>query len=87
MANDGSVVAHRGSALVYFDSGTEAPPSSNVPPNSAGGDPHGDPRRDARSNDQRAVFLRTGVVVDVHDGAPYWTQVCRGAVNPNCPSL
>ncbi|MGH3368834.1 MAG: hypothetical protein ACRDPR_02435, partial [Nocardioidaceae bacterium] len=86
VANDGSLVAHRGSALVYFDSGSPAPPSSNVPPISAGGDPHGDPRRDVRSNDQSAVFLRTGVVVDVHDGAPYWTQVCRGEANPNCSS-
>ena len=86
VAHDRSLVAHRGSALVYFDSGTPAPPGSNVPPTSAGGDPHGDPRRDAHSNDQSAAFLRTGVVVDVHDGGPYWTQVCRGEANPNCPS-
>jgi hypothetical protein len=32
-----------------------------------------------------SVFLRTGVGHDVFDGEPYWTQVCRGEVNPNCP--
>ena len=83
--SDGAVVAHRGSALVYFDSGNNAPPSLNLPPGPDGGDPHGDPRDDAAGNDQRAVFLRSGAVVDVHHGLPYWTSVCRGAVNPNCP--
>jgi hypothetical protein len=81
----GSVVPHAGSALVYFDSGNPTPPSVNLPPPTAGGDPHGDPRADPRSNDQRALFLRTGIVEDVFDGEPYWTQVCRGDVNPNCP--
>lgn len=84
VAGDGSLVPHAGSALVYFDSGNPTPPSVNLPPPTTGGDPHGDPRADPRSNDQRALFLRTGVVHDVFDGEPYWTQVCRGAVNPNC---
>jgi hypothetical protein len=84
VAADGSIVPHAGSALVYFDSGNDVPPSVNRPPSDAGGDPHSDPRRDAAGTDQRAMFLRTGTVVDVYDGAPYWTQFCRGAVNPNC---
>jgi hypothetical protein len=85
VAGDGTLVPHAGSALVYFDSGNPTPPSVNLPPPTTGGDPHGDPRADPRSNNQRALFLRTGVVHDVFDGEPYWTQVCRGAVNPNCP--
>lgn len=84
-APDGSVVPHAGSTLVYFDSGSNVPPSVNRPAGPVGGDPHGDPRGDVGANDQRAVFLRTGVVVDVHGGEPYWTRVCRGPLNPNCP--
>jgi hypothetical protein len=53
-------------------------------PGDAGGDPHSDPRRDEAGTDQGATFPRTGTVVDVCDGEPYWTQSCRGAVNPNC---
>jgi hypothetical protein len=82
---DGSIVPHAGSAIVYFDSGNEPPPSVNLPPGDAGGDPHSDPRRDERGTDQRATFLREGVVVDTFDGEPYWTQFCRGPINPNCP--
>jgi hypothetical protein len=84
-ASDGSVVPHAGSAIVYFDSGNDVPPSVNLPPQDAGGDPHSDPRRDERGTDQRATFLREGVVVDTFAGEPYWTQFCRGPVNPNCP--
>ena len=84
VAADGSLVPHAGSALVYFDSGNDTPPSVNLVPGPIGGDPHGDPRSDVAANDQRAGFLRSGVVTDVHHGNPYWTQVCRGIVNPNC---
>jgi hypothetical protein len=84
-AADGSIASHAGSAIVYFDSGNEPPPSVNLPPGDAGGDPHSDPRRDERGTDQRATFLREGVVVDTFDGEPYWTQFCRGPLNPNCP--
>jgi hypothetical protein len=84
VAGDGSILPHTGSALVYFDSGNDVPPSVNLPPRDAGGDPHSDPRGDLAGTDQRATFLRTGTVVDVYDGEPYWTQVCRGAINPNC---
>jgi hypothetical protein len=84
VAGDGSILPHTGSALVYFDSGNDVPPSVNLPPGDAGGDPHSDPRRDEAGTDQRATFLRTGTVVDVYDGEPYWTQFCRGDINPNC---
>lgn len=82
---DGSIAPHAGSAIVYFDSGNDTPPSVNLPPRDGGGDPHSDPRRDERGTDQRATFLREGVVVDTFDGEPYWTQTCRGSINPNCP--
>jgi hypothetical protein len=87
VAGDGSIQSHTGSALVYFDSGNPKPPSVNLPPPREPGtrDPHGDPRVDVRGNDQRAHFLRTGEVVDVYDGEPYWTQTCSGPFNPNCP--
>jgi hypothetical protein len=57
----------------------------NVPPGDAGGDPRSGPRRDERGTDQRATFLREGVVVDTFDGEPYWTGFCRGPLNPNRP--
>jgi hypothetical protein len=86
VAPDGSIEPHTGSAMVYFDSGNHTPPSVNLPPRVPGtSDPHGDPRQDVLGNDQRAHFLRTGEVVDVYDGQPYWTQACRGPFNPNCP--
>jgi predicted acyl esterase len=83
---DGQVQDHAGSALVYFDSGNSLHPSVNLPPEKidAEGDPHGDPRQDARGSTQRATFLNTGIVTDTADGGPYWTDRCRGPVNPNC---
>ncbi len=61
------------SALVYWDSGNPVPPNGNVPPASLGKDPHEHPRRDVLSGAQRAAFMRTGRVVDVHAGGPYRT--------------
>lgn len=66
---------HRGSALVFFDSGNPTPPLSNTP-SAEGSDPHSHPREDALSGVQRLHFLTTGEVVDVHDGAPYYTAEC-----------
>ncbi len=83
-ATDGTIEPHAGSAIVYFDSGNEVPPSVNLPPGDAGGDPHSDPRQDEHGTDQRATFLRDGLVIDTFDGLPYWTQFCRGPLNPNC---
>ncbi|MFC6091315.1 hypothetical protein [Saccharothrix lopnurensis] len=63
---------HAGSAVVVWDSGTPAPPTTNTPPTGAehGRDPHADPRSSVDARRQKAVFLTTGVVVDVCGGAP-----------------
>ena len=80
---DGALIEHRGSALVYFDSGNDVLPSVNLPPSDGGGDPHGAPRPDAAGTDQRATFLRTGPVVDVYNGAPIGP---RPVVEPSTPT-
>ncbi len=66
--------AHPGSALVIWDSGTPAPPLTNTPPveGTHGTDPHEDPRRTPAAQLQKAIFLKTGVVVDVCG-----TEPCR----------
>ncbi|MFP5218981.1 MAG: hypothetical protein ACLGIG_04490 [Actinomycetes bacterium] len=64
---------HRGSALVYWDSGNATPPNGNVPP-TQGDDPHGDPRNEPAAGWQEARFLLTGEHVDVCSGAPYLTD-------------
>ncbi|MEV5827118.1 hypothetical protein AB0L25_16210 [Spirillospora sp. NPDC052242] len=61
--------SHDGSAMVVWDSGTPAPPTSNTPP-AEGRDPHSDPRNDADARRQKAIFLETGRVVDVCGGGP-----------------
>jgi hypothetical protein len=59
-----------GSAIVYWDSGTPTPPTTNVPP-PAGKDPHETPRNDARAREQKSAFLQIGgKVIDVCGGAP-----------------
>ncbi|MEU8136405.1 hypothetical protein [Streptodolium elevatio] len=60
------------SALVVWDSGTPAPPTTNTPPFEPdyGEDPHSDPRNSAAARVQKAAFLTTGQVVDVCGGAP-----------------
>ena len=59
-----------GSAIVVWDSGTPAPPATNLAP-SVGRDPHGDPRGNAAARVQKSEFLRTnGAVVDVCQGGP-----------------
>ena len=61
-----------GSALVIWDSGTPAPPLTNTPPvaGTHGTDPHADPRRTPAAQLQKAIFLKTGVVVDVCGAEP-----------------
>ncbi len=61
---------HRGSGLVYWDSGNAAPPNGNVPP-TEGRDPHGDPRNEPAAGWQEAHFLLTGELVDVCGGKAY----------------
>ena len=64
---------HRGSALVYWDSGNATPPNGNLPPTHSR-DPHGDPRNEPAAGWQEARFLLTGEHVDVCSGAPYLTD-------------
>jgi hypothetical protein len=78
---DGRPLPHRGSAIVYVDSGNAMPPHGNVPPRD-GSDPHGDPRSDAFAHAQRVHFFRTGEVIDTRAGEPYWSRHCRGPHNP-----
>lgn len=68
----------RGSAMFVWDSGTPPPPLTNTPPAGPqfGQDPHEMPRNQQAAQLQKAIFLTTGVVVDVCNGAP-----CLG-VNP-----
>ncbi|QFZ18929.1 hypothetical protein [Saccharothrix syringae] len=63
---------HAGSAMVVWDSGTPAPPTTNTPPTEPeyGRDPHSDPRSSVDARRQKAAFLTTGLVVDVCGGAP-----------------
>jgi hypothetical protein len=59
-----------GSALVVWDTGIPAPPTTNTPPRE-GRDPHGAPRASPAARRQKSEFLRVGgTVVDVCDGAP-----------------
>ncbi len=64
---------HRGSALVYWDSGNATPPNGNVPA-THDGDPHEDPRREPAGAYQKARFLTHGIVVDVCNRRPYLTD-------------
>jgi hypothetical protein len=57
---------HAGSALVIWDFGTPTPPLGNLnpfPPD-FGSDPHSLPRAHPAAQEQKAVFLRTGEVID-----------------------
>jgi hypothetical protein len=59
-----------GSALVLWDTGVPASPTTNTPPRE-GKDPHGAPRASPAARVQKSEFLRTGGgVIDVCDGAP-----------------
>jgi len=60
---------YAGSAMVVWDSGAPAPPLTNTPP-TEGRDPHSDPRNSPDARRQKAVFLKTGRVVDVCGGGP-----------------
>ncbi len=58
-----------GSAMVMWDSGSPPSPLTNTMAVS-GLDPHEDPRNSPRARLQKAVFLKSGTVVDVCDDAP-----------------
>ncbi len=75
---------HRGSAMVYWDSGNATPPNGNIPADHDG-DPHEDPRREPAGAYQKARFLTQGIVVDVCDGEPYRTNDFLGSsADPLC---
>jgi hypothetical protein len=74
---------HRGSSLVYWDSGNATPPNGNVPPTHSR-DPHGDPRNEPAAGWQEVRFLLTGENVDVCNGGPFLTR--RHPANGDKPS-
>jgi hypothetical protein len=60
----------KGSAIVFWDSGTPAPPITNTP-NRAGDDPHDNVRATPAARVQKSEFLKLdGRVVDVCGGTP-----------------
>jgi hypothetical protein len=64
---------YTGNALIYWDSGSDAPPSANVPPTAATnhGDPHSDPRNTRAARDQKAAwFMPEPQLIDVCNGGP-----------------
>ena len=66
---DRDAIRIRGSALVLWDTGVPAPPTTNTPPRE-GKDPHSAPRNSPAARRQKSEFLRVnGTVVDVCDGA------------------
>jgi hypothetical protein len=60
---------HTGSAMVVWDSGTPAPPTTATPPRE-GEDPHEFPRLAPAARLQKAEFLRSGTVIDVCSTSP-----------------
>jgi len=74
---------HKGSSLIYWDSGNATPPNGNVPATHSR-DPHGDPRNEPAAGWQEAHFLLTGWNVDVCNGGDYLTQ--RHPDNNGAPS-
>ena len=70
--SESATYPHKGSALVYWDSGNATPPNGNIPP-SQGSDPHSHPRNEPAAGWQEAQFLKTGWMVDVCGGGDYLT--------------
>ena len=70
---------YSGSAIVYWDSGSPAPPTKNLPPRD-GADPHSHPRSDVKARRQKAAFLRPGgVVTEQCAGGPCYANGYAGA--------
>ena len=71
-----------GSALVFWDSGTPAPPEANYPPRPEwgfGNDPHSHPRDTAPARLQKSEFLKVdGSVVDPCNGGPCYIRGYTG---------
>jgi hypothetical protein len=69
---------HAGSAIVYWDSGSPAPPTGNLPPRE-GQDPHSHPRNDVKARRQKANFLQQGgVVTEQCGGGPCYANGYAG---------
>jgi hypothetical protein len=67
-----------GSALVIWDSGQPAPPTTNTAP-TEGQDPHSHPRSDPKARTQKSWFLAVGgKVVDVCGGGPCYAHGYAG---------
>jgi hypothetical protein len=70
---------YAGSAIVYWDSGSPTPPTTNTPPRE-GQDPHGHPRNDVKARRQKAAFLRpSGSVTEQCGGGPCYANGYTGA--------
>ena len=70
---------YAGSAIVYWDSGSPTPPTTNTPPRE-GGDPHGHPRNDVKARRQKAAFLsQSGSVTEQCGGGPCYANGYSGA--------
>ena len=70
---------YAGSAIVYWDSGSPTPPTTNTPPRE-GQDPHGHPRNDVKARRQKAAFLSPrGSVKERCGGGPCYANGYTGA--------
>jgi hypothetical protein len=70
---------YAGSAIVYWDSGSPTPPTTNTPPRE-GQDPHGHVRNDVKARRQKAVFLSpSGSVTEQCGGGPCYANGYTGA--------
>ena len=71
-----------GSALVFWDSGTPAPPEANYPPRPEwgfGNDPHAHPRDTVPARIMKSEFMKVdGQVVDSCNGAPCYIRDYNG---------
>jgi hypothetical protein len=72
-------IPYTGSAIVYWDSGSPTPPTTNTPPLD-GQDPHSHPRNDVKARRQKAAFLRPdGSVTEQCGGGPCYANGYTGA--------
>ena len=81
--SDTATYPHKGSSLIYWDSGNGTPPNGNLPPEHLS-DPHGHPRNEPAAAWQEAHFLLTGWNEDVCQGGDYLTY--RHPANGGRPS-
>ena len=64
---------YAGSAIIFWDSGSPTPPTTNLPPRD-GRDPHGDPRSNVDVRRQKSAFLSPeSVLIDICGDDPCGT--------------